>query len=147
MICDWWIWIRFVFFCVSKFVACDLNIIMIDGSEKRNNCILHCHYCENFRVCVFEITVTLSNICTPAINTIFLNPSGTPTNTSSWLYSLLKRIHSKIIFLSSCFLIFRNFLQVWLVIYHGTGWKSSTIILGFPGSSVWHSWGNLCYFR
>ena len=101
-----------MFFCVSKFVACDLNIIMIDGSEKRNNCILHCHYCENFRVCVFEITVTLSNICTPAINTIFLNPSGTPTNTSSWLYSLLKRIHSKIIFLSSCFFIFRNFLQV-----------------------------------
>ena len=35
MISDWWISIRFVSFCVSRFVACDCNI-MIDGSEKRN---------------------------------------------------------------------------------------------------------------
>ena len=25
MVCDWWIWIRFVCFCVSRFVACDRN--------------------------------------------------------------------------------------------------------------------------
>ena len=25
VICDWWIWIRFVCFCVSRFVACDRN--------------------------------------------------------------------------------------------------------------------------
>ena len=141
MICDWWIWIRFVCFFVSKFVACDCNYDWWQWKMQLWRQLL------NFWVRVFESTVMLCNICTPAINAIFLNPSGTPTNTSSWLYSLLKRIHSKIIFLSSCFLIFRNFLQVWLVIYHGTGWKSSTIILGFPGSSVWHSWGNLCYFR
>ena len=34
MICDWWISIRFDCFCVSRFVACD--VLMIDGSEKRN---------------------------------------------------------------------------------------------------------------
>ena len=36
MICDWWISIRFVYFCVSRFVAYDRNNIMIDGSEKHN---------------------------------------------------------------------------------------------------------------
>ena len=25
MVCDWWIWIRFVCFCVSRFVSCDRN--------------------------------------------------------------------------------------------------------------------------
>ena len=35
------------------------------------------------------------NICTSAINAIFLNPSGTPTDTCSCFYSLLKRIHFK----------------------------------------------------
>ena len=34
MICDWWISIRFDCFCGSRFVACD--VVMIDGSEKRN---------------------------------------------------------------------------------------------------------------
>ena len=34
MICDWWISIRFVCFCVSRFVACDGT--MIDGGEKRD---------------------------------------------------------------------------------------------------------------
>ena len=35
MICDWWISIRFVCFCVSKLAACDRNYD-VDGSEKRN---------------------------------------------------------------------------------------------------------------
>ena len=143
MICDWWIWIRFVCFFVSKFVACDCNYDWWQWKMQLWRQLL------NFWVRVFESTVMLCNICTPAINAIFLNRSGTSTNTCSCLHSCLKRIHFKnfIIFLSFCCLIFRNFLQVWLVIHHGTGWKSSTIILGFLGSSVWHSWRNLCYFR
>ena len=35
MIGDWWISIRFVCFCVSRFVAVVI-VIMIDGSEKSN---------------------------------------------------------------------------------------------------------------
>ena len=34
MICDWRISIRFVCFCVSRFIACDVNsVIMIEGSK------------------------------------------------------------------------------------------------------------------
>ena len=36
VICDWSILICFVCFCVSRFVACDSNDIMIDGSKKCN---------------------------------------------------------------------------------------------------------------
>ena len=37
MICDWWISISFVCFCVSRFVTSLLVIvIMTDGREKRN---------------------------------------------------------------------------------------------------------------
>ena len=35
VVCDWCISIPFVSFCVSRFVACDLNDV--NGSEKRNH--------------------------------------------------------------------------------------------------------------
>ena len=36
IVCDLWISIHFACFCVSRFVACDFNNIMIDGREKRD---------------------------------------------------------------------------------------------------------------
>ena len=66
--------------CVSVFQSLLLVIvIMIDGSEKRN-CEVG-FYTSEFAF--LKSTVMLYNICTPAINAIFLNPSGTPTDTFS----------------------------------------------------------------
>ena len=50
MICDWRISIRFVCFCVSRFIACDGNsVIMIEGSK---NAILKAAFeLESSHVC------------------------------------------------------------------------------------------------
>ena len=67
MICDWWISIRFVCFCVSRFVTCDRNYDWRQRKTQLRRRLL------NFRVRMFVKSAVIENVfSSPGIH--FLNP-------------------------------------------------------------------------